>query len=848
MVLAGAAGVGKSRLARECAQRARTQGRDVGLVLATRAASGVPLGAFSGLLPTAGAIRAPRVDDLLRAAAQALRADGERERIVLVDDAQLLDDTSAALVLHLVTTKSAFVLATVRTGDPCPDAIASLWKESLGARLDLEPLGETQIAAVLEGALGGAVAGSTVRVLAHRCEGNMLFLTELVRGAREQGLLEREADAWRLTGPLAPSQRLAELVEARLGTLAGSERRALEFVALGEPLGLRELTAVSDESVLEALESRGLLAVVGSDRRTEVRLAHPLHGEVLRARLAPLRARSRARSLADAFNATGARRAADLLRIAVWRLDSGAPGDPELLADAAEIARARFDLALAERLALAALDAGGGFRPGLIAGEAAISLGRPAEAEERLAALVPLARTDAERGRLASVRILSFTLWLGRIDEATTIGAEAADAISDARWRAEVRGGTAVAMMTAGDIGGAIKLLGTVFAEPTDLPLPVASITAGMSYSSYGALHRALAWADRAERAETATTGRDALPAPPFMTYIVRCQALAHSGRIAEACAEAARGRAATRDAESLIGQAWLALVTARTLVVAGDVRAAAKHGREGLRMLPDHARNPTQGRYLTADTALALALCGQPDEARAVLDEGDRLAPWAGQRDVDRLVARAWVAVGTGRLREARATLLDAIDLAERQSSNTIGLVAAHDLARIGYPQDALNPIRQIAPRVDGELSVLRVEHVEALVDGEPARLLVVSEQFEQCGARLLAAEAAADAAVALARGHEPRRAAAAGRRAHRLADSCDNPRTPALAALAARAELTRAEREIATLAAAGNANREIAAQLVLSVRTIENTLRRVYFKLGISGRAQLAEALDRR
>ena len=31
-----------------------------------------------------------------------------------------------------------------------------------------------------------------------------------------------------------------------------------------------------------------------------------------------------------------------------------------------------------------------------------------------------------------------------------------------------------------------------------------------------------------------------------------------------------------------------------------------------------------------------------------------------------------------------------------------------------------------------------------------------------------------------------------------------------------------------------------------MLSVRTVENTLRRVYLKLGISGRAQLPEALD--
>ena len=123
---------------------------------------------------------------------------------------------------------------------------------------------------------------------------------------------------------------------------------------------------------------------------------------------------------------------------------------------------------------------------------------------------------------------------------------------------------SAVALMVGGDIDGAITLLARAFSEPADRPLALPAITAAMAYSNNGALHLALEWADRAERAETAATGKEALPVPPFMTYIGRCQALAHSGRIVAACAEAERGRIATRGAESLIGQAWLALVAAR--------------------------------------------------------------------------------------------------------------------------------------------------------------------------------------------------------------------------------------------------------------------------------------------
>ncbi|MER6314791.1 helix-turn-helix transcriptional regulator [Streptomyces sp. NPDC001581] len=55
----------------------------------------------------------------------------------------------------------------------------------------------------------------------------------------------------------------------------------------------------------------------------------------------------------------------------------------------------------------------------------------------------------------------------------------------------------------------------------------------------------------------------------------------------------------------------------------------------------------------------------------------------------------------------------------------------------------------------------------------------------------------------------------------------------------------LTPRETEIALMAVEGLRSREIAAQLHLSTRTVENHLLRVYTKLGINGRAELAEAL---
>jgi DNA-binding NarL/FixJ family response regulator len=111
--------------------------------------------------------------------------------------------------------------------------------------------------------------------------------------------------------------------------------------------------------------------------------------------------------------------------------------------------------------------------------------------------------------------------------------------------------------------------------------------------------------------------------------------------------------------------------------------------------------------------------------------------------------------------------------------------------------------------------------------------------------GALLLAADAAAQAAAVYTRQDRRGSAHTAATRAHRLAQACEDARTPALAALAAPLALTHREREIVTLAAGGLSNREIAQRLVVSVRTVENHLYRACTKLGTSDRAELAALL---
>jgi len=849
LVLAGPAGVGKTRLALEGLLRAEKAGLPTARVSASRAAAELPFGAVAPLLPAeswpeaaAGGVL-DRADLLRRFGAALAERAGGRRLVLLVDDAHLLDDASATLVYQLACSGTTLVLATVRTGERAPDPVIALWKDGLLDRLDVGGLDGQTIDELLTEALGGPVNPAAVVRLTARCQGNVLFLRELVLGALESGALVNDGGMWCLAGALAPSRRLVELVEARLDKLGDRERALLEAVALAEPLSAAELDALSGTAEAELLEQAGLLISTVDGRRLEFHLAHPLHGEVLRQEISWLRRRGIARALAAAVESTGARRSGDLLRVASWRLDAGG-ATPELLMTAAAWAGKGYDLALAERFIRAAMLDGAGFTAAVEAARLASMQGRGLDAEMELAALSAQAGDDRERGLLAVARVDNLRI-MGRFDEALAVADDADRSITDAAWREEIGARrTGLLLDTVGPRSAAEAAAGL---SPTagGGALLLGCLYAALALTRTGRLDAAAASAARGHEASMAA-GVDAPRWPPTVLVLAQADALAHGGDLAKAEALAAEEHATALTCGSVDAQAYAAWQLAKILVIQGDVETAARHGREAGVLLRQLGRRVLL-RDCLVPLALAEALRGEAGAAAEVLKEIDALdlAP-SGWTGVDLLCARAWAAVAAGDIPVARDLLEEAATLGARTGDRVGEAVALHDRARLGFARDVAPRLATVAEGIDGDFAPARAAHANALAGNDPEALEAASGAFEGLGAFLLAAEAAADAAVAWRRRGDGRRTAAAQRRAASLSGRCEGVLTPALQGLETRGLLTPAERQVAVMAAAGRANREIAADLFLSHRTVENRLHRIYEKLGIAGRADLAAALQ--
>jgi DNA-binding CsgD family transcriptional regulator len=125
----------------------------------------------------------------------------------------------------------------------------------------------------------------------------------------------------------------------------------------------------------------------------------------------------------------------------------------------------------------------------------------------------------------------------------------------------------------------------------------------------------------------------------------------------------------------------------------------------------------------------------------------------------------------------------------------------------------------------------------------GDVARLEESAAGFGELGAHLYAAEAYAVAARLEKREGRRRAFDRLDGLAGQSLQRCGRVDTPLLRGRANDGPLSGRERQIALLAVGGLSNRAIADRLIIGERTVETHLGRVYTKLGVAGRQELAK-----
>lgn len=838
VVLAGAAGVGKTRLALETLALAAGRGMATRWVAATESSGSVPLGAFATLL---GSVAGDPARILGAALTELVAGQNPPGVIVGVDDAHLLDPLSALLVHQLVLRDLATVVITVRTGAPAPDAVTAIWKDVGLKRLEVQPLSEDETRSLLAAVLGGSVDSYSVHRMWLLTRGNALFLRQLVDGEADAGRLRSEHGIWCWSGDPVISPELVELVEARMGQLSGSLPNVVDLLALGEPLDVDVISALTDPAVVEHGESLGLLCVDRQGQRLQVTLAHPMYGEVRRTRMGSLRARRLRGDIVMALGRSPELPAADVMRRAVLAVESDLAPDPELLVTAARSASHLVDLSLAERLARAAAESGGGFESLMMLAYAVSFQGRGGEAEQILARLAGLAGNDHERSVIATTRVANLLWVMGDPETAAQVLAAAERIVRDEHCRLVLLAIRSALDMGVGRARQAVDAAVHTLASE-DLPaLAVMLATYGM-VAGLGVLGNGDTLSTAAARGYAETERSVDVAFLKFGLVFMHLGGLRLAGHLREADDVAAQRSNLGSDLPGparLYGSAFLG----QTALAHGRAAEALPFLREADAGIGDDSQGFGFVSLLNLTEALAVAgLTTEADQACGRL-EADRHPAFA-YLEPEVLLARAWVFAADGGVQHAVSIAHQAATEARRLGQPAHEVMALQTAARFG-DRTVADRLIQLATTVDGPRATAAAGHAAALANNDGEALTVASRQLEAMGDLLAAADAAAQASVSFTHHGRTGSATVAAARALHLVRACGGARTPATQAAARPLPLTRREREIVTLAAGGLSNRAISDKLLVSVRTVEGHLYNASAKLGTADRSEFGAVL---
>jgi DNA-binding CsgD family transcriptional regulator len=762
--------------------------------------------------------------------------------VVCVDDAHFLDDLSAFVVHQIVQRGAAKVMLTVLDGEPIPAAVQEIWKVSQFDRLDLQPLSLENTTSLLSATLDGSVDPDAAQRLWKLARGNPLYLRNIVEQEVGDSRIVQQHGYWRWIGDPIMPPGLVELIESRIGALPARVGDVVDVLAVGEPIELAVLERISDPAAVEEADTRGLITLEPVAGGVEVRVAHPLYGEVRRRRGAPTRLR-RLRGLVAAELAAAADRndIQVLVRRATLSLDSDLAPDTDLLVRAAHGAVWLADLPLADRLAAAAIRAGAGPEPNFVRAHALSWLGRGEEAEAVFTDIHTGELTDVDHARFAFLRASNMLWALGDPGRAKEIIDEASDTTSP-QARSYIDAFLTVYWFATDQPEAATQASKKLVLE--DLPAVVGAEIAWALAAMAADAGRTTEAVTVAEAGYTVATRLFDAPHMRFNIADAHVGALLLSGGVADALRVAEQVR---RQAADLPGAAQLlgAAVAGRAALGAGHLHlACALLEQAAVGLSAAHAAG--WGYRYNVSRSTALAMRGSTVEAAAALAALDGQRRPFRSLDSERSLARAWVAASQGAVSEAITVLLSAAERASAKGRFAEEVVCLQTATQFG-DRSGLLRLRDLETIVEGPRVGVAARFSAALNDGDAAQLAALSEEFERMGDLVAAVDAAAQAALAY-RGQGLRGSAlGCATRADDLAERCGGALTPALRQASEPLPLTDREREIVMLIGKGLSNREVAERLTLSVRTVESHIYRAMSKTGTGSRDELVSLLPR-
>ncbi|AXJ10397.1 LuxR family transcriptional regulator [Arthrobacter sp. PM3] len=773
----------------------------------------------------------------------------QKPLLLIVDDAHDLDEATAGILAELAAAGWAKLLVGAAARPGLPEPLLQLWFEGIAERHDLRPLTLAQTTEMLEGELGAQVLPNVAEILWEASGGNPMLLNGLLDDARKDGTLLRQNGVWLFTRHLnSHGDRLTDVVRRQLLLRSPEERQALNLVALAEPVARDLIESVAGEAAVESLIESELIRVSDSPPG-ELRLWHTVYGDTLRNLISPARSLQLRQSLLRRMDSEPTS-AEGLLRHVSWSIECGAEVEDRQLLRAAVLASRLYEDELARKAAGLVKD------PDLQMAARAVIARTRYNSSDYVAAWEIL-DADFGQGNTLPSLLAGSLLWAAVM---SALGHEPDEIMKRARTLqhagerlAEARPDTAQDVLAAVaerlDTMEAMVLAiaGDYTKAPADAELPPPAnnlqaafrltldaerlLAAGKGLSSFAVMSQAV---------EAAGTDHDELY---FLTDFLVV-------RSAAAAVQAGDWQAAETLLAGFVAGSGPSLISfgggvhaAHGIILLYQGKAAQALHTLGAALEALRLTDPQQLFALTAAMAFAAAAeVGAQTKAELFLADYET-APAALPRYMRSLAAMA-VVYGKARLGNYPGAIEELKRLGRPdQATDTAGLeLDALALCLALGDTDAAPRLLELQPGLEGPRAAAICAYAAAISTDNAADHLDAAKTCEAAELWTFAALAYDAAAHAYRAAGDTLRERMANSQRRRCLDRADDlPGEDTAKSDDSLGILTRRERDIVALAVRGLTDRQIAAELQVSVRTVEGHLYRSYAKLNVKGREQL-------